>query len=281
MATPSHSSDPSRLEIRNLRFRTRGGTVPRHWLGGRRSVTTFFDTLSVFFPDGERFFVDAVKAHKDRLPEGRLRSDVVRFCGQEGVHAREHVRYNEMLDAQGYPGTRLQKRVERILDFVRRTAPPSLQLSATCALEHFTAVMATFLLEDPRLLEEAHPEMRALWRWHAAEEYEHRAVAFDVYAEVGGTYSERVYAMVLAAAIFWTLVPVHQFEMMRADGTQWSLREWRALYRWLFTDPGPMRPMARRWLDYFRRDFHPSDHRSDEVLEAWKAAYAEGRAVAP
>jgi predicted metal-dependent hydrolase len=275
MTTPVHSSEPTRLEIRNLRFRTRGGEVPRHWLGGRRSVTTFFDTLSVFFPDGERFFVDAVKAHKDRAPEGTLRADVVRFCGQEGVHAREHIRYNEMLDAQGYPATRLQGRVGLLLDVVRRAASPRLQLAATCALEHFTAVMATFVLEDPRILAEAHPEMQALWRWHSAEEYEHRAVAFDLYAAAGGTYSERAYAMALAAAIFWTFVVVHQFEMMRADGTQWSLREWQALYRYLFVEPGPMPGMARRWLDYFRRDFHPRDHEAEEVFGRWKAAYAE------
>lgn len=260
-----------------MRFGTRSGEVPRHWLAGRRSVTTFFDTLSGFFPDGEQFFVDAVKAHKHLIDDPRLRVDVIRFCAQEGIHAREHIRYNEMLEAQGYPGARLQGRVSRILAFVRRQAPPRFQLAATCALEHFTAVMATFILDEPRLLEGAHPEMRALWRWHAAEEYEHRAVAYDVYLAAGGTYPERVVAMGLAAAIFWTLVVEHQFEMMRADGTEWSLAEWRALYDYLFVDPGSMRGMGRRWLDYFRRDFHPNDHRADEFYDAWKAAYAEKR----
>lgn len=279
MDMPNHSSEPSKLEIRNLRFRTRGGEVPRHWLGGRRSVTTFFDTLSVFFPDGEQFFVDAVKAHKDLITDPRLRADVIRFCGQEGIHAREHVRYNEMLDGQGYPGTRLQNRIGRLLGFVRKSTSPRLQLAATCALEHFTAVMATFVLTDPRLLEEAHPEMRALWEWHSAEEYEHRAVAYDVYLAAGGTYGERAFAMVLAALIFWPLVPAQMFEMMKADGTQWSLREWKALYEWLFLDPGPIPGMARRWREYFRRDFHPRGHSVDEVLETWKAAYAERRAA--
>ena len=39
----------------------------------------------------------------------------------------------------------------------------------------------------PQLLEGAHPAMVALWKWHAAEENEHKNVAFDVYKAAGGS----------------------------------------------------------------------------------------------
>lgn len=272
-ATPGeHPAPRVPLEVRNLRFATEG--VPRHWHGGRRAVTSFFDNLSVFFPAGERFFIDSVKAQKKRLTDEQLLEEVARFCAQEGIHAREHVRYNEMLEAHGYPAAELDAKVERILAFVRRVLPRRRQLAATCALEHFTALMADLVLRDPRVLEGAHPVMRSLWRWHAAEESEHRAVAFDVYRAVGGPYAERAGVMLVATVIFWALVIQHQARFMAVDGTKWSPREWRALFVFLFVDPGGMGHLWRRWLDYFRPGFHPWDADTRDLLERWKAEYA-------
>ena len=287
MDAPIDGTRTPKLEVRNLRFATDGGEVPRHWHGGRRSVTTFFDNLSLFFPAGERFFIDAVKAHKHLVRDERLLADVARFCAQEGIHAREHDRYNQMLEAQGYPAAELDRRVERILKRVRRTLPKRRWLSVTCALEHFTALMAHEVLADERTLDGAHPVMRALWRWHAFEESEHRAVAFDVHRAAAkarphkfvGTHLERCATMFVTTAMFWMLVIQHQFRMMRVDGTQWSLSEWRDLFVFLFVEPGGMRRMWRGWLSYFRRSFHPLDHDTSELLEAWKVEYANGTAT--
>lgn len=262
------------LEVRNLRFAT-DDRVPRHWHGGRKSVTTFFDNLSLFFPAGERFFIDAVKAHKHVVTDERLLKDVAIFCAQEGIHGREHIRYNAMLEEQGYPAVELDRKVQRILAFVRRSLPRRTRLSVTCSLEHFTALMAEYILRDPRLLEGAHPVMRSLWRWHAAEESEHRAVAYDVYRAARGPYAERAVTMLVTTAIFWTLVVQHQARMMKVDGTAWSPSEWRALFVYLFVEPGGMLGLWRRWLDYFKPSFHPWDHDSRDLLERWKAEYAE------
>jgi hypothetical protein len=263
------------LEVRNLRFAIDGG-VPRHWHGGRRSVTRFFDNLSLLFPAGERFFIDAVKAHKDLLSDERLLKEVAVFCAQEGIHAREHIRYNEWLEQHGYPAEELDGRVERILRRVSRALPQRARLSATCALEHLTALMAELLLRDPQLLEGAHPEMRSLWRWHAAEESEHRAVAYDVYAATGAPYAERVAVMLLATVIFWTLVVQHQARLMRVDGAAWSVEEWRSLVVFLFVEPGGMGRLWRRWFDYFRPGFHPWQHDTRDLLEQWKRQHAAG-----
>lgn len=262
------------LEVRNLRFAT-DDRVPRHWHGGRRAVTTFFDNLSLFFPAGERFFIDAVKAHKHLVTDERLLKDVAIFCAQEGIHGREHIRYNAMLEEQGYPAVELDRKVQRILAFVRRTLPRRTRLSVTCSLEHFTALMAEYILRDPKLLEGAHPVMRSLWRWHAAEESEHRAVAYDVYRAARGPYAERAVTMLVTTAIFWALVVQHQARMMKVDGTAWSPSEWRALFVYLFVEPGGMLGLWRRWLDYFKPSFHPWDHDSRDLLERWKAEYAE------
>src|SRR3546814_1673082 len=54
-----------------------------------------------------------------------------------------------------------------------------MQLAGTCALEHFTATLAHAILSDPAHLAGAETEAQRMWRWHAIEEIEHKAVAYD------------------------------------------------------------------------------------------------------
>jgi uncharacterized protein len=264
------------ITVRNLSFDV-DADVPRHWHGGRRSITTFFDNLSVFFPVGERFFIAAVRAHGAFVRDPRLLEEVRAFCGQEGVHGREHARYNAMLERQGYPVGAMERRVEALLGRASKRLPRRSRLAVTCALEHFTALLAHMLLGDARLLEGAHPEMAALWRWHAAEENEHKSVAYDVYLASGGAYAARIGFMVLASVIFWAKILEHQVRMMKVDGALFSAREWGSLIRFLFVEPGAMRGVMRLYFRYYRPGFHPRDIDSSALIEGWKREYGEGR----
>lgn len=275
-ATPVSASNTTRprapLEVRNLRFAA--GDVPRYWHGDRRSLSIFFDNLSLFFPAGERFFMMTVKRYQKQIDDAALLKDIAAFCGQEGIHGREHERYNEAIAARGYPAKAMEQRVERLLRFAKRTLPARYRLGITCALEHFTATLGHHVLRDDRILEGAHPVMAALWRWHAAEETEHKCVAFDVFQAVGGTYFERVSTMVIASAFFWVKVIEQQARMMHADGSLWSAREWGTLFRWLFVEPGGMHEVALEGLDYFRPGFHPSDRDDSALIERWRSRAA-------
>jgi predicted metal-dependent hydrolase len=257
------------IEVRPLRFEI-DASVPRYWHGGRRSVTTFFDNLSIFFPAGERFFIQSVRAYESRVTDERLAADVRAFCGQEGAHSREHARYNAWLRERGRPIDSMERRVADDLQGLTRRAPKRIRLAVTCALEHFTALMGLALLEDPRVLEGAHPVMADLWRWHAAEENEHKAVAYEVYHAAGGSYLERSIAMVVVTILFWLHVLSHQVRLTRADGTLWAPREWAALVGFLFVRPGAMWRVIRRYLHYFRPGFHPNDIDSRPVVDAWR-----------
>ena len=261
-------------QVRDLRFDVERAPS-RHWHGGRRSITSFFDALSILFPAGERFFIASVRRHREHVKEPRLTDEVALFCAQEGVHGREHVRYNEMLRAQGYPIEAMEQRVISLLRFVTKTSKPRVRLAVTCALEHFTALLAHLLLADDRLLQGADPTMAALWKWHAAEENEHKAVAYDVYLAAGGNYFERVIVMAVASTIFWAKVVEHQMRLMHVDRTLWSVREWWSLVRFLFVQPGGMLGMVGLYLRYYAPGFHPNDIDAAPLLDAWKREYAE------
>jgi uncharacterized protein len=192
------------------------------WHPEGRHVTHFFNALSTFFPEGEVFFIDSVLHYRDQIAAPKLAVDVKGFTGQEGMHSREHRRYNRALAASGLPVQRLEERLKGFLDFLRRRLTPEEMLAVTIALEHYTAIMANTPLSDPRVLEGADPALAAIWRWHAIEETEHKAVAYDVYSAVMGTgmraYLTRVYTMIGATLIFWSLVFRYHFALVRADG---------------------------------------------------------------
>lgn len=265
--------------IRNLKFDI-DESVPRRWHGPSQAITSFFDNLSIFFPPGERFFISSLLAHRSQIHDERLLEEIKAFCGQEGIHSREHVRYNAMLEAKGYPASKMEAKVRKLLARVEKTVPARRRLAITCALEHFTASMGHILLDDPRILESAHPTMAALWRWHAAEETEHKGTAFDVFRAAGGTYGERVTTMIGATVVFWAKVVEHQLRLMKEDGILLSPKEWRQFARWVFIDPGWAWPLLAMYLDYYRPGFHPWDLDNRELVEAWKASSSASRSDA-
>jgi len=263
---------------RDLRFDLDTADL-RSWHPEGPHVAHFFNALSIFFPEGEQFFIESVRHYRDRIDSPALERDVKGFVGQEAMHSREHRRYNAALARMGLPIAELEEKVGKYLDAVRERTSPEDRLAVTIALEHFTAIMAHAALSDARLLANAEPNLAAIWRWHAVEETEHKAVAYDVYcAAVGqGTvaYLRRCVVMLLTTIDFWQRVFRYHFRLVRADGGAGDLRGWWRLFRWLWLSPGGMRQLVRPWLSYFRRDFHPWQHDNSEHVERWKTAYAE------
>ncbi|MFT3924937.1 MAG: metal-dependent hydrolase [Myxococcales bacterium] len=258
------------VKVRNLKFDVVGSDVPRYWHGDRRAVTLFFNNLSIFFPVGERFFIKTVKDHKHFVKDEKLAQEVKTFYAQEGIHSREHEDYNEMLRRQGYPVAKMEGRIATLLKVVSTLIWLRAQLAVTCALEHFTALMAHWLLLDERNLEGAHPKMAALWRWHAAEENEHKSVAFDVFRAAGGLYVERVLVMFFATLIFWGLVLVQQVQLMWHDGILFSAREWSQLLVFWFRRGGLIQSLTPMYFSYYRPGFEPWELDNAEMLTAFQ-----------
>ena len=158
--------------------------------GGDLYRTAFMNALSMSFPLGEQMFIDSVRAAPpEAILDPALRAEVKDFIGQEASHRFMHQQFNAELARQGFDYTlesRMTWKVERI-----RRLPVRDRLAITCALEHYTAMLADYVLRHPEWLDGADPRLRTLWNWHAAEELEHKAVAFDVYRAAGGGYRKR------------------------------------------------------------------------------------------
>ena len=198
---------PSDIAVipRDIHFRTESARGSA-WLGGDPVATAVFNALSLTFPDGERLFIDSVRAFRSRT-QGKLADDVRAFIAQEAIHSREHACLNAHLDRSHYPVERIEGSVRRRLAFLRGLGPMRM-LGVTIALEHFTAMLADMFDSDPQLWDGTPEEILRLWRWHAMEETEHKAVAFDVFNDVTKNWAPRrrylfrVHIMVLTSVHF-------------------------------------------------------------------------------
>ena len=248
------------------------------WHPAGPHMAHFYNTLSIFFPVGERFFIDAVRHYRDQgmVKDERLLQAVRAFIGQEAMHGREHEAYNAAYTEAGVPADRMEKLVDIILRGVQRIFPRSYQLGGTIALEHFTATLAHVLLDTPEMLDGADAHFEAIWRWHALEETEHKAVAYDVFREVYKDKklrgcANRVVTMFLATVIFWSLCyPFYIYNVARTGGL-FKLKGWWTAARYQFLKPGALRRMLPLYLDYFRPGFHPWDHDNRHFLEGVEA----------
>lgn len=270
------STTPEGLQIRprhmDLDF---PDPLPRHWHSGDAFKTHLFDAMSILFPDGERFFIDSVRHFREQIEDPQLKEQIRGFIGQEGHHSREHLQYSDRLRDLGYDITRFEKRAQARIRYTQKRFSAERQLAATVALEHITAIMADGILKDPRYMAGAHPMMVKLWRWHALEETEHKAVAFDVYNQVCGSHKLLRRAMRMATFFFLVDTLRGLAHMLKRDGLLWNWRVWRDGLSWMWAKDGVFRPLLSAYRDFFKEGFHPWQHNNLELLQQVRIEFDE------
>ncbi len=238
--------------------------VPRRWFADLAVASHIVNGVNLLFPAGERFFVRSVHHYFDQIQDPLLRDQVKGFFGQEGRHANAHERFFEVLESQGYEIAPFIESYERfVYGKIEPRVPPELRLAVTVALEHFTAILAENALSDG-LLELAHPTMRGLLLWHAAEEIEHRSVAFDVLKAVAPSYRLRMAGLALATAAlggYWIAATGMFLKQDWERGERGQVRAFRKVKRPEGTIA--QRVFLRGILEYIRPDFHPSQNAVD------------------
>ena len=243
----------------------------RDWFDNNAFATAWHNALSITFPLGEKFFIDSVRQFSDQITDPKLQEEIRGFYGQEGFHRREHERYNQLMcDQRGYDLPMLEERVRKRIAESQSNLPPIGQLAITVALEHITAVMAEFhLAEHSPAKNRAVPVMEQLWMWHAAEEMEHKSVAFDVYRAVGGSEELRMKVMRRVLLLIAWRVFTNMLHMYHKDGNLFSLKLWRQGYQFIWGSKGLIRHCKPSYLRFFKEGFHPWDNDTTEMLASW------------
>ena len=245
--------------VRDMRF-LRGDAPRRWWMNGDPVATAWFTALSGTFPRGEAFFIEAVKANREGAPP-QLAAQIREFIIQEVNHSREHLALNRLASAHGYDMARIDRRVEEVMALLKGR-PQILDLASTMALEHYTAMMAHEFLANPGHFAGSDPEVAALWRWHAIEEIEHKAVAYDTWLHATRDWSRwkrwkvKTLIMALVTKNFIAHRVADTLDLLAQDGLTGARIKWR-LFAFLLWKPGVLRRIFPAWLAYFLPGFHP------------------------
>ncbi|MFN3587135.1 MAG: metal-dependent hydrolase, partial [Moraxellaceae bacterium] len=186
-AAPVRRINKSAIQPRRMDFQF-DASIPLYWFDNSQFKSVLLTALSCTFPEGERMFVRSVRHYQPLLKSAQLREEVKGFIGQEAHHGNEHEVFNALMQEKGMPTQKVVDFVYNGIRWQEKRMSPERRLAKTCALEHFTAMLAELMLEHDDLLGGMDKNMLPLWLWHAVEESEHKSVAFDVYQEQVGSY---------------------------------------------------------------------------------------------
>jgi predicted metal-dependent hydrolase len=272
------ATTPTDLTItpRDLRF-GRGMQRKRWWMNGDPVATAFYNALSVTFPKGEGYFIDSVRAFREGTP-ARLTAEINAFIKQEVMHTREHVAFNRHVTDQGYDVSLLDAHVDEALALTDGR-PAIARLAATMALEHFTAILAHALLADPRHLDGAEPQAAAMWSWHAAEEIEHKGVAYDTWLHATRDWPRlrrwavKSLVMLTTTRKFFVGRYLGIVELLRQDGIT-GPRAHLGVLSYAFVRPGMVRKILGAWASYFLPGFHPWNSDDRPLIARAESDYA-------
>jgi predicted metal-dependent hydrolase len=258
----------SSITVRRMDFSF--SDIPRYWFNDDVLVTHLLNAMSVTFPEGERFFVESVRAFREGISDPVLQKEVSAFIGQEAMHAKEHNTFNRYLEGLGLDVATIEANTLSNINRTRESMTPAVKLAITCALEHFTAILAEQMLGNPELMAGMDPHMLKLWAWHAIEETEHKGVAFDVFqSQVGDDEMRR---RVMRRVTFFFIMRNSYFtgRLLYEDGKLFSPKVWYKGIKTLWGKKGLLRGMLSSYMEYYDRDFHPWQRDSRAMVEQWK-----------
>lgn len=255
------------------------------WHGDGVGVTQFINALSVFFPAGERFFIDSVRNYLSHIDDPQLQAAVRGFIGQEAMHGREHDRWNNAYFQAVPKVKKIERFATRRLKRWQKWLPKSTQLAMTIGAEHITAVLGDFILRHPEFIEgkgavKSRAEYVAVLQWHALEETEHKAVAYDVWKTVmrrsPKAYVERCLGLLFMIVAYAPLLNQVISEGLKAQAGDIDIaQELNSLRQHLYGKDGLIRAIILPVLGYARPGFHPWDDDNRALLEQMHALEAQ------
>lgn len=225
------ATDPGEvaLNARNVQFDW--SQTPPVWMTAEPVASHVLNALSMLLPEGERMFLVTFGEALPLVKDEKLREAMIGFIGQESMHAESHngvlegvlkthgidvepyVRQAEYLFRKTLGPRELSTEAAQLQQLVER-------LGVIATLEHFFAFLGDWVINADLEQFDADPQMLDLFRWHGAEEVEHRMVAHDVaeYFEVGyvrrGALMLMVFPIFIALLLRGTKYLVHQDETL-------------------------------------------------------------------
>ncbi|MFI5781920.1 metal-dependent hydrolase [Nocardia sp. NPDC051570] len=281
------------LHARNVHFDWRD--TPLHWMADEPIASHLINALNLLLPEGERMFCQAFSEALPLIKDEKLREQMLGFIGQESMHAETHSGVlDEVLTVHGIDVEPYVRQMEYL--FRKSLGPRDGQdarkefqtlverLGFIATLEHFFAFLGDWILNADLERFGTDPNMLDLYRWHGAEEVEHRFVAYEVaeYFEIG--YLRRCALMLFTFPIFLSLVVRGTKYLVRQDESMPDLGYPRLIVRvfgsmWRGALPG-VPSLLWSALSVFTPGYTPESVGSTAQAVAYLAKSPAARAIA-
>lgn len=271
------------IPVRHADFAFDGAAMSKYCWDDNAFSSAFILTFSALIPYGERFVIQSMRDYRDQIGDPQLRSEITSLIGQEAMHSRVHEAFNQVYQAKGLPMNRIGRVGKWYFEqHLPRLLPKPARLAVTCAIEHFTAMMADRAFNETDRMALVDDGARAFLVWHLIEEAEHKAVAFDVYQHAEGDYWLRVMAMVFIVAYTAVIFAWSVQAIMRTPGYSRGVkRDYQGFAYW-FGLRGYFPTLSKQVLQYFRPDFHPNQIDTDRYGAVWyERLFGEGGELTP
>ncbi len=263
------------IKVRKMDFPF-GDITEKYFFDNNSIISTYMAALSATFPPGEKGFIDSVRNYRDQITDPELQESIKGFIGQEGHHSYQHKAINKVLNDLGLFVHRIEEDLEKKISHDKGRLDKRDFLASTVGMEHITAIMAEYILENQHVLDPLPASARELLLWHAVEEIEHKAVAFDVYeACVGGRRRLHI-VMGIQTALFLWQVGLYQVSLLRWAKKMPSMRDVVGAAKFFLGKGGLARNIVKPYLDYYRDDFHPWDNDNTALINKWKESNIQG-----
>ena len=227
-----HHTDagPGRVAIQPRQVEFDWASTPLVWVTGEPIASYFLHSLNLVIPEGERMMIQAFTEALDQVDDVRLREDMLGFMGQEQQHADAHdAVLRTVFTAHGIDPDAFSRHAEylfrRILGSSAGDDPHTRgqrlveRLGISASAEHMFAFIGAWILDADLEGAGADPQMLDLYRWHGAEEVEHRSVAHEVARYFGVGYGRRCASMIITWPFFLLLLVRGAMFLSRNDPT--------------------------------------------------------------
>ncbi len=254
------------ITVRRPQFNPKA--IRRHYFANSPVMSHLLTALSSTFPIGEQFFVHSVRNVRERVQDEQLQAEISAFIGQEAMHSKAHSEFNQAWRRDDYQLDRFQAWLARQDENVKKL-PYATQLAITCAFEHFTALLGGYILRHPEVLQSLDDDAIKLWVWHAIEEVEHRAVAFNTYQAVYGNQKLRKQVMRTVTTGFASLTFYSASRLFLQDKRK-SLPKIGGNVFGIYLLAKMFVQLLPEYLAYYKDDFNPEEIDYSREVSYWK-----------
>ncbi len=253
-----------------------------HWLPNPAYVQ-YMNAVGILPAYLEPYLIKILRTARDQLDpvaDKDLIADIGIILRQEAQHYKVHNALNALVRDGGYAGMiDHERRYAALLDRLAATRSLRFNLAYCEGFEAIGAGQATSLIDAASVPGRPDPEPLSLWKWHLAEEYEHRTVVYRAYHALYGrprllAWLYRVYAFVIEARdAFFATRELHNYlmEVDRQAMTPEEAEKSRARVKQF--QQVNNRATARRLLHVFSPFYDPADIPPPKNLESVLSGY--------